>query len=153
LASSSADRTRGRAPVENATSSGGIVHRASERGVEVVICGRTSDGVWGLPKGTPNEGETLEETAIREVSEETGLEVKIIEKIGVVEYWFARSGVRYHKWVHYYLMESTGGDTARHDLEYDKVEWRTIHDALRSLTFRNEANMLDKAREMIKARK
>lgn len=153
MASSSADRTRGRAPVENATSAGGIVYRQSDRGTQVVICGRISDGVWGLPKGTPDGGETLEQTAIREVSEETGLLVTIIEKIGVVEYWFARSGVRYHKWVHYYLMESTGGDTSNHDLEYDKVEWRTIPDALRTLTFRNEANMLDKAREMIKARK
>ena len=152
MASSSADRTRGRAPVESATSSGGIVFRQSHRGIEVIICGRTKDGVWGLPKGTPNEGETLEETATREVSEETGLNATIIEKIGVVEYWFARSGVRYHKWVHYYLMESTGGDTSNHDLEYDKVEWRPIPDALRTLTFRNEANMLDKAREMIKAR-
>lgn len=153
MASSSADRTRGRAPVENATSAGGIVYRRGENGVEVVICGRSSDGVWGLPKGTPNAGETLEETALREVSEETGLDVELFDKIGVVEYWFARSGTRYHKWVHYYLMEPTGGDTSRHDLEYDKVEWRPIQDALRTLTFRNEANMLDKAREMIKARK
>ncbi|MEO8458206.1 MAG: NUDIX hydrolase [Chloroflexota bacterium] len=152
MASSSADRTRGRSPVENATSSGGIVYRTGDRGIEVCIVGRSSDGVWGLPKGTPNEGETLEQTAMREVQEETGLEVAIDEKIGVVEYWFARSGVRYHKWVHYYLMQSTGGDTSRHDLEYDKVEWRTVPDALRTLTFKNEANMLDKARDMIKAR-
>jgi 8-oxo-dGTP pyrophosphatase MutT (NUDIX family) len=158
LASSSADRPaqakrrRDGAPVERAVSAGGIVYRKGERGIEIVICGRSRDGVWGLPKGTPNKGESLEETAVREVSEETGLEVRILDKIGVVEYWFAADGVRYHKWVHHYLMECTGGDTSKHDSEYDKVEWRPVQDALRTLTFRNEANMLAKALEMIRQR-
>jgi 8-oxo-dGTP pyrophosphatase MutT (NUDIX family) len=134
--------------VEDAVSAGGVVYRR-DQGVEVVICGRTSDGVWGLPKGTPDPGETIEETALREVSEETGLQVEIVSMIGVVEYWFAREGVRYHKWVHHFLMQATGGDTSQHDLEYDKVEWRSVDDALRTLTFRNEANMVEKARQMI----
>jgi len=158
LASSSADRSaqdkrqRNGAPVERAVSAGGIVYRLANNGVEVVICGRSSDGVWGLPKGTPKEGESLEETAIREVSEETGLDVRILDKIGVVEYWFAADGTRYHKWVHHFLMEGTGGDTSKHDSEYDKVEWRPVQDGLRTLTFRNEANMLAKALEMIRKR-
>lgn len=133
-------------------SAGGVVYRRDDTGgIEIVICGRTSDGVWGLPKGTPDPGETIEQTAVREVSEETGLQVRIVGKIGVVEYWFARQGVRYHKWVHHFLMQSTGGDTSQHDLEYDKVEWRPVEDALRTLTFRNEAKMVEKAREMIEA--
>jgi 8-oxo-dGTP pyrophosphatase MutT (NUDIX family) len=148
-ASNSADG-RPRSRVEDAVSAGGVVYRITG-GIEIAICGRTSDGVWGLPKGTPDPGETIEQTAIREVSEETGLEVHIVDKIGVVEYWFAREGVRYHKFVHHFLMQSTGGDTSQHDLEYDKVEWRPIEDALRTLTFRNEANMVEKAREMIEA--
>lgn len=141
---------RPRPRVERAVSAGGVVYRLTPS-LEVVICGRTSDGVWGLPKGTPDDGETIEQTALREVSEETGLEVVIVNKIGVVEYWFAREGVRYHKWVHHFLMQSTGGDTSQHDLEYDKVEWRAVEDALRTLTFRNEANMVEKAHEMIEA--
>ena len=136
--------------VERAVSAGGVVFRRNP-GVEVTICGRTSDGVWGLPKGTPDPGETIEQTALREVSEETGLDVEIIDKIGVVEYWFAADGVRFHKWVHHFLMKSTGGDTSRHGLEYDKVEWRPIEDALKTLTFRNEANMVEKARAIIEA--
>ncbi len=138
--------------VERATSAGGIVYRSGEGGVEVVICGRSHDGVWGLPKGTPDEGETLEETALREVSEETGLDVQILDKVGVVEYWFAADGIRFHKWVHHYLMECVGGDTSRHDSEYDIVEWRPVKDALKALTFRNEANMVAKAIEMIRDR-
>lgn len=139
----------GRTRIEDAVSAGGVVHRHTDHGLEVAICGRDSDGVWGLPKGTPDAGETLEQTAIREVSEETGLEVVIEEKIGVVEYWFARSGVRFHKFVHYYLMEAIGGDPASHDLEYDRVEWRHVDDAMKTLTFKNEIEMVARAREMI----
>ena len=138
--------------MERAVSAGGVVYRGENGKLEVVICGRNADGVWGLPKGTPDDGETIEQTAIREVTEETGLDVEIVDKVGVVEYWFARSGVRYHKWVHHFLMRSTGGDTSKHDLEYDRVEWRPVEDALKTLTFKNEAKMVEKAREMVEGR-
>jgi 8-oxo-dGTP pyrophosphatase MutT (NUDIX family) len=135
--------------VERAVSAGGVVYRIGGRGLEVVICGRDSDGVWGLPKGTPDPGETLEETAIREVTEETGLEVRIIEKVGVVQYWFAADGVRYNKRVHHFLMEPIGGDIASHDEEYDRVEWRPLDDAMKTLTFKNDKDMVAKAWEMV----
>jgi 8-oxo-dGTP pyrophosphatase MutT (NUDIX family) len=138
--------------VERAVSAGGIVYRKENGRIDLAICGRDSDGVWGLPKGTPETGESLEETAIREVSEETGLEVKIVDKVGVVEYWFAREGIRYHKWVHHYLMQAVGGDTSKHDVEYDRVEWQEAETALRKLTFKNEADMAAKALKMIEAR-
>ena len=105
-----------------------------------------------MPKGTPDPGESLEEAAVREVSEETGLEVKIVDKIGVVEYWFAREGVRYHKWVHHYLMEAIGGNTENHDFEYDRVEWLPVEAALKTLSFKNEAEMAMKARAMLEGR-
>jgi len=141
-----ATKRGGRLPVETAVSAGGVVYRRAPSGWEVVICGRDSDGVWGLPKGTPSPGESLEQTAVREVTEETGLEVRIVDKIGVVEYWFARDGVRYHKWVHHYLLEAAGGDTAAHDHEYDRVEWRPLGAALKTLSFKNEVDIVLKAR-------
>jgi 8-oxo-dGTP pyrophosphatase MutT (NUDIX family) len=133
-------------PVERAVSAGGVVVRHGVAGPEVVICGRDSDGVWGLPKGTPDEGESLEAAAVREVSEETGLKAEIVKKIGVAEYWFARDGVRYHKWVHHYLMRATGGSTAEHDTEYDRVEWFPIEEAIRTLTFDNDKQMVARAK-------
>src|SRR5207247_4849775 len=101
-------------PVQRAVSAGGLVYRLADGGVEFAICGRDSGGVWGLPKGTPNPGESLEQTAVREVSEETGLEVRLVDIIGVIEYWFSPGGGRYHKWIHYYLMEAMGVDTYEH---------------------------------------
>jgi len=127
---------------ERAVSAGGVVVRDGAEGPEVVICGRDSDGVWGLPKGTPDEGESLEQAALREVSEETGLQVEIVKKVGVVEYWFSSDGVRYHKWVHHYLMKPTGGSTEEHDEEYDRVEWLPVKAALRALTFDNDRRMV-----------
>jgi 8-oxo-dGTP pyrophosphatase MutT (NUDIX family) len=134
-----------RTPAQRAVSAGGVVLREGPQGAEVVICGRDSDGVWGLPKGTPDNGESLEAAALREVAEETGLTVEIVDKLGVVEYWFAHDGTRFHKWVHYYLMRSTGGSTEAHDQEHDRVEWRPVAEALKELTFENDRSMVRKA--------
>jgi bis(5'-nucleosidyl)-tetraphosphatase len=140
-------------PVQRAVSAGGIVYRMTESGTEFAICGRDSDGVWGLPKGTPDPGESLEQTAVREVEEETGLEVRVVDKIGVIEYWFSREGIRYHKWVHYYLMEAIGGDTSAHDAEYDRVEWFPVEVALKKLTFKNEVEVAQKALALLEKKR
>jgi bis(5'-nucleosidyl)-tetraphosphatase len=139
--------------VQRAVSAGGIVYRMNEAGPEFAICGRDSDGVWGLPKGTPDPGESLEQTAVREVEEETGLKVRVVDKIGVIEYWFSREGVRYHKWVHYYVMQAIGGDTSAHDVEYDRVEWFPAEVALKKLTFRNEVEVAQKALALLEKKR
>jgi 8-oxo-dGTP pyrophosphatase MutT (NUDIX family) len=144
---------RGDGPrIESATSAGGVVHRLTDLGTEVVICGRTSEGIWGLPKGTPEPGEDLVAVATREVHEETGLEVVVEEKIGSIRYWFMRDGVRYHKTVHHYLLAPTGGSLEAHDAEYDRVEWVQVDDALKRLSYPNEAEIVRKAQEMLAQR-
>ncbi len=140
-----ARRASQKLPVERAVSAGGVVYRRLDEGVEVVLCGRTEEGIWGLPKGTPNPGESLEEAALREVSEETGLAVAIQRKIGTIEYWFARQGVRYHKFVHHYLMTATGGSVEEHDWEYDTVDWFPVEEACKTLSYRNEVGVVRKA--------
>ncbi|MEI7926259.1 MAG: NUDIX hydrolase [Chloroflexota bacterium] len=133
-----------------AMSAGGIVFRRAEEGIEIVLVGRTAERLWALPKGTPDAGETVEETALREVREETGLEVRIVDTVGQVEYWYtAPDGERVQKTVHYFLMEPTGGDTANHDHEFDKVEWRHLSEAERLLTHKNQLPMLHRAWEQI----
>jgi 8-oxo-dGTP pyrophosphatase MutT (NUDIX family) len=139
-------------PVERAVSAGGVVYRRGRDDVEVVLCGRTAEGIWGLPKGTPDANESLEETAVREVSEETGLRVAIEAKIDTIEYWFAREGVRYHKFVHHYLMVPTGGSLDDHDWEYDRVDWFPLEEACKTLSYGNEVKVVRKAAALIKGR-
>jgi 8-oxo-dGTP pyrophosphatase MutT (NUDIX family) len=100
---------------------------------------RDRDAVtWTLPKGTPDPGETLEETALREVAEETGLEVRIVDALASIAYTFVQGGTRIHKTVHYFLMEPTGGDLDRHDHEFERVRWIPFADAPALLTFETE---------------
>lgn len=131
--------------VEQAVSAGGVVFRRGERGVEILLCGRIADRLWALPKGTPESGESLDETATREVSEETGLDVEIVDDLGTIEYAFSRPGVRIEKRVHHYLMRPTGGSVSEHDSEYDRVEWFAAPEALRIMTYRNEAQVVERA--------
>lgn len=138
--------------VQQAVSAGGVVYRTGERGIEVVLCGRTPEGLWALPKGTPERGESLHETALREVSEETGLGVEIVGDLGTIEYVFARpvQGVRFEKTVYHYLMQPTGiGSVSDHDGEYDRVQWFPAEEALRIMTHRNEAQVVRRALDAI----
>ena len=64
--------------------------------------------LWALPKGTPNAGETLEETALRETLEDTGLEVEIEMPLGAIQYFFVRGRTRFHLSVDFFLMRPVG---------------------------------------------
>ena len=128
-------------------SAGGVVLRKGRQGDEVVLCGRRDPIRWALPKGTPDPGETREQTALREVREETGLDVEIVRRLDAIQYRFLRAsdGARCHKTVHYYLMSPTGGDTSRHDDEFDFVEWFPLAEALKTMTYPNEARIVEKS--------
>ena len=121
----------------------------SNMSVEVVLVGRSHSGMWALPKGTPESGETLEQVAVREVQEETGLEVRLIAYIGNISYSFIRDKIRFQKQVRHFLFEAIGGDTSLHDAEYDQVEWFSIPEALRRLTYQNEVNILSQAEDIL----
>ena len=122
-----------------------MVFRQGDAGFEVVLCGRRSPLLWALPKGTPDAGEERVETALREVTEETGLEVQSTGLIDRISYWFSSSdGTRCHKNVYFYLMEATGGDTSNHDHEFDDVRWFPVDEALRAMTYKNEAKIVEK---------
>jgi len=126
-------------------SAGGVAYRRGPGGIEVVLVGRSEPERWVLPKGTPNRGESLDQTAVREVSEETGIQVRVIRPLHDIQYWFVLHGVRHAKTVHFYLMEAIGGDTSLHDHEYDEAVWFPISEAERRLSFTNERTVITKA--------
>ena len=120
--------------------------------VEVVLVGFVRDSTWTLPKGTPAVGETVEETALREVREETGIEARIVDDLGSIQYSFARRGVRFNKEVRHFLMEAMGGDVTLHDAEYDEARWFAFADALTQLTYVNEVEVVRRAAPLIEKR-
>jgi 8-oxo-dGTP pyrophosphatase MutT (NUDIX family) len=140
-------------------SAGGLVFRQSGDLIETLLCARARPGyqgedaplTWRLPKGTPERGETVEETAQREVQEETGVHVNVLAPITSIRYFFVGhdDGVRYDKTVYFYLMEPRGGNTADHDGEFDVVEWRRYEQALELLEYDNERSVLEAARSLI----
>jgi 8-oxo-dGTP pyrophosphatase MutT (NUDIX family) len=133
-----------------ATSCGGIVLRDANGTTEICLGRRQrtlgrSGTTWTLPKGTPNDGESVDQTALREVAEETGLEVRIVAPVGAIEYFFTQDGERIHKTVHYFLMEATGGSLDAHDHEFDEVRWMPVDEARRLMTFDTERQIVEEA--------
>ena len=140
--------------VVHAFSAGGIVLRGQCDAREILLVGRAQQAkggqLWALPKGTPVAGETTQHTALREVREETGLEVAITGYAGAIAYSFMERGVRYRKRVVYYTMVAIGGDTALHDHEYDFARWFPLGDALRMMRYPNEAELARRVTSMEK---
>lgn len=115
---------------------------------EVALIARRSAGgelQWTLPKGTQEPGESITDTAVREVREETGLEVEFLVELDTIDYWFVWTPeqTRYHKFVHYFLMHATGGDLSRHDTESEEARWFSIDEAKQVMAFDNERHLLE----------
>jgi len=100
---------------------------------------------WTLPKGAQEPGESSEQTALREVREETGLEAELLGPLDTIDYWFvwAPEQTRYHKFVHYFLMRAVGGDFADHDHEMEDAAWFEPAQAREQMSFANERRLLD----------
>jgi 8-oxo-dGTP pyrophosphatase MutT (NUDIX family) len=134
-----------------ATSAGGVVHRSEDSPPEIVLVHRRVPPLWALPKGTPDAGETLAETAIRETREESGLQVEIEEPITSISYFFVHRRTRFHKTVHFFLMRPIGGRLEDHDHEFDEVRWVRIDEALELMTHATERDVVQRAAEMLAA--
>jgi 8-oxo-dGTP pyrophosphatase MutT (NUDIX family) len=148
--------------VVHAFSAGGVVYRSISPSAatgsvldpeyEVVLVGHPRDDIWVLPKGTPHAEETPEQTALREVQEETGIVPRIVGDLGSIQYWFTRKGVRYRKEVQHYLMVAIGGDVSQHDHEYDEARWFPLPEAIARLAHANEVDVVRRAEQMLAER-
>jgi 8-oxo-dGTP pyrophosphatase MutT (NUDIX family) len=110
-------------------------------------------GVWALPKGRIDEGERGEQTALREVAEETGAHGRSLGKLGDVRYWFNWRGDRIFKVVSFFLVRYEGGRLgdlpAEHRHEVAEVRWLPLEDAPRLLAYAGEQDMARKALERL----
>jgi 8-oxo-dGTP pyrophosphatase MutT (NUDIX family) len=127
-------------------SAGGVVVRGDEVAV-IVPVKRDADGkkVLGLPKGHPDGDETAEAAATREVREETGLEAELVDDLGEVRYAYQRTGKRVDKVVRFFLFEYRSGDVADHDHEIEDARWMPLAEAARSLSYKGERTMVQRA--------
>jgi 8-oxo-dGTP diphosphatase len=133
---------------ERETSYGGVVVRGDE---VMVIVPRGRHRVLGLPKGGPMDGETPEQTAAREVREETGITARVERRLGQVDYSYRRGGRRIEKTVHFYLCLFEDGDTADHDHEVDDARWIPLREARRRLSYPGERRMIEQALSILAA--
>ena len=116
---------------------GGIVIDYGPPGPRVLLVHRPRYDDWSFPKGKLEEGETVEEAALREVREETGLECRIIRELAVARYNYqTRNKGLKPKAVHYFLMERLSD-------EVDRVEWLELDQAARRLSYVRDRGLLD----------
>jgi 8-oxo-dGTP pyrophosphatase MutT (NUDIX family) len=135
-------------------SAGGVVVRKI-RGVWhlAAICPGGKSGVWALPKGLIAKGEAAADTALREVTEETGLRGRLVEKLGDVRYVYTWKGERVFKIVSFFLVRYSAGrlgditDAFRHEVA--ETKWLPLEDAPRLLAYKGEQEMAAKALQLI----
>jgi 8-oxo-dGTP pyrophosphatase MutT (NUDIX family) len=139
-------------------SAGGVVVRTI-RGRPMVAAIRPQgkpEGLWALPKGNIDPGETPEETAVREVWEETGVRGSLVEKLGDVKYVYTRrDGERTFKIVSFFLLQARRGRIGRIDermrVEVAEARWLPLEEAPRLLAYKGEREMAAKALDKLKS--
>ena len=137
------------------TSAGGLVIDGIEGPKESQVAAligridRRGRMLWSLPKGHIELGETAEQTAIREVAEETGIQGSVLAALGSIDYWFVTEGRRVHKTVHHYLMRFLGGELSDEDVEVSEVAWVPLKELPSRLAYADERKLAEVAGELI----
>ncbi|MBI2195553.1 MAG: NUDIX domain-containing protein [Candidatus Levybacteria bacterium] len=136
-------------------SAGGIVFKRKAKSEKlkedllILVAQHSQHHGWVFPKGLIDKGEGKEETALREVEEETGIKAKILKPLSSTEFWYVLKGEKIKKTVYYFLMEATGGNIEKHDKEMENVEWLPQEEVEERLTYKSEKEVWEQARKMI----
>jgi 8-oxo-dGTP pyrophosphatase MutT (NUDIX family) len=107
--------------------------------------------LWSLPKGHIEDGETVEQTAVREVKEETGISARVVRPLGSIDYWFVAERRRVHKTVHHFLLTAEGGELSDEDVEVTEVAWFPVAELEAKLAYADERKLVRKARALFAA--
>ena len=133
-------------------SAGGIVYKKEENKLLILVSQHSQHHGWVFPKGLigdkiKNEGK--EETALREVEEETGVRGKIIKPLKEVQYWYVFEKEKIKKTVYYFLMEYVSGDIKNHDFEMENVEWIEPENVEDRLTYKSDKQVWEEAKKLL----
>ncbi|GAA1678056.1 hypothetical protein GCM10009765_29200 [Fodinicola feengrottensis] len=134
------------------TSAGGLILDGDSLAASAALIGkldRRGRLVWSLPKGHVEAGETFEQTAAREVHEETGIIGFVQQALGTVEYWFVADGRRIHKTVHHFLLRATGGELSDEDREVTEVAWVPLSELDTRLAYPDERRLAEKVHKLL----
>ena len=151
----SGQRSPDRLRTVHETSAGGLVvdgidgPRENQVAALIGRMDRRGRMLWSLPKGHIEKGETAEQTAMREVAEETGIQGDVLASLGSIDYWFVTEGRRVHKTVHHYLMRFREGELSDDDLEVSEVAWVPLQDLASRLAYADERRLAEVAGELI----
>lgn len=133
-----------------AYSSGGVIFRRSEAGIEIALISTSQGGRWGLPKGHVQRGETAEAAAQREILEETGLRGEVVCHLATIEYWFRSGSTKIHKYVDLFLLRYTDGALQPQIAEVDDAQWVGLEQAMAMVTFERERDVLRQVEAMLR---
>ncbi|WEV64080.1 NUDIX hydrolase [Bifidobacterium sp. ESL0732] len=128
-------------PVAREYSAGGLIFDSHNRVALIARHSRSGHLEWCLPKGHIEKGETPEQTAVREVHEETGILGEVVDSIATIDYWFTGQSERVHKLVHHFALRQIGGTlTVEGDPDHEAEDaiWVDFDDLDRVLSYPNE---------------
>ena len=145
------NRRRGRRlKTVDETSAGGLVLDTDH--IRAAVIGRLDRRgrlLWSLPKGHIEAGETAEQTAVREVAEETGIHSRVLYPLGSIDYWFVAEDRRVHKTVHHFLLEALSGELSDEDVEVTEVAWVPLGELDERLAYADERRLVRRAAELL----
>ena len=128
-------------PIVREYSAGGLVFDEQRRVAIIARHSRSGHLEWCLPKGHIEKGETPQETAVREIHEETGILGEVVDSIATIDYWFTGTSQRVHKLVHHFALHQIGGELTVEgdpDHEAEDATWVYFKDLDSVLSYPNE---------------
>jgi 8-oxo-dGTP pyrophosphatase MutT (NUDIX family) len=134
------------------TSAGGLVVDDRDGEAKAALIGRFDRRGrmrWSLPKGHLEPGETVEEAAVREVAEETGIRGRVIAPLGSIDFSFVAEDRRVHKTVHHFLLRAIGGELSPDDPEVASVAWVPLGELATRLSYVDERRLLDAVPQLL----
>lgn len=136
-------RRRRRLRTVDETSAGGLVVDKTEKRAAIIgRLDRKGRLLWSLPKGHIEPGETPEQTAVREIAEETGITGRVVAAIGMIDYWFVAGSRRVHKTVHHFLLDAVDGELSDEDAEVTEVAWVPLGELDGVLAYADERRLV-----------